>query len=328
MHVPSNNHIPFGLRKGRTYSAREVATGLACNCVCPGCGHPLVAKNAGSQRAAHFAHFRSNLQCEHPGETAIHRHAKQLIREKARLMLPTWRGTAQMPNPPVKRDLGGFLHAGRDVAIAGQLSQLQAIEVEKRHGDLQPDVSALDAEGPLWIEIRVAHAVGEAKMAAVQSDGTRMVEIDLSNVSIDEALDPARFEDLVLNDPHNRRWVSFPQASDDWRKSRADLLERVARIDRGYMANSLATTANGVGAAMPVNRVRVESRQEAPPSHAAIDSFVGRSIWHLGFAIGIVREKLAGGYGPIYVVAFEGGQLRSILLRDCASDWGFVEDAQ
>lgn len=36
---------PFGLRDGRLYAPADVPSGLACACVCPGCGAALIANH-------------------------------------------------------------------------------------------------------------------------------------------------------------------------------------------------------------------------------------------------------------------------------------------
>lgn len=97
--VKSNLRVPYGLRDGKMWAARDVPTGLACGCLCLGCQQPLVAKNQGSKHRPHFAHH-VDLACQGAFESSIHRRAKELIVEKGILMLPAWDGTEAMPNPP------------------------------------------------------------------------------------------------------------------------------------------------------------------------------------------------------------------------------------
>ena len=52
---------------GRAKHVREVPTGLACNCVCPGCGEPLEAVNAQAPRYKKRPHFRHVAHSELPG---------------------------------------------------------------------------------------------------------------------------------------------------------------------------------------------------------------------------------------------------------------------
>ena len=90
--------VPFGLRDGRMWLPREVSNGLACGCQRPNCGQPLLAKNAGARRRAHFAHHTDHT-CSGAFESAVHRMAKQLICEQLRLALPAWDGAEGMPTP-------------------------------------------------------------------------------------------------------------------------------------------------------------------------------------------------------------------------------------
>ena len=57
---------------GRLLHIGEVPSGLACNCVCPGCGRRMVAKK-GDVQAHHFAHNaqQDGRSCASAGETAL-----------------------------------------------------------------------------------------------------------------------------------------------------------------------------------------------------------------------------------------------------------------
>jgi hypothetical protein len=199
------------------WSARQVPSGLECGCVCPACNAPLIAKAQDSMsRRPHFAHYR-DTGCRAGFESAVHRMAKQLVQDRLRMYLPGWDGADDMTNPPQKFDDAGVLFTGRKVEFPAKQVRLEAAIQEQVRGDYIPDVSARDEDGELLIEIRVHHAVEGLKQRRVQSDGVRMIEIDLSRLTPEQVLDEAEFERQVLDEPRNSRWVSYPAATDAWR---------------------------------------------------------------------------------------------------------------
>lgn len=229
--------VPFGLRDGRMWLPREVPTGLACECRCPSCGQPLLAKNAGLRRQAHFAHHAASA-CSGAFESAVHRMAKQLICERLRLVLPVWNGAEGMPNPIEVRDDNGGKLRSKPVDFPARESRLHSAVAEIALQDYRPDVVAEDDEGELLIEIRVSHAVGDLKARNVRSEGRRMMEIDLSKVTPAQAEDPELFEQLVLEHPRNRTWIACPRATDAWRSSRDELHARLALRNRQIAADA------------------------------------------------------------------------------------------
>lgn len=230
--VPSKTRgfrVPFGVRDGRVWAPGEVVKGKACGCVCPGCGQLLVAKALTSRRRRpHFAHLGAT-DCHTGRETGIHLRAKQVIVERAEILLPAWDGDLlDMPNPPRARDEAGSLHEGRKVDYPAVRSALQDLETERRFGSYQPDVVAWDGVGELLIEIRVTHAVDDPKAARVKEHGRRMVEIDLSHLHRDTPHDPEAFDEAVLFDVSNRQWISCPDAVAEWQEAKCDLDRMVA----------------------------------------------------------------------------------------------------
>lgn len=228
--------VPFGLKAGRMLRVEEVPKGLACDCICPACGHALVAKAKDSRhRRPHFAHYR-DADCRTGFETTVHKAAKQLIADRLHVCLPAWDGDLDMPNPPVQQDDAGFSHLGRLVDYPAVRVPLVSVYLERARGDYIPDVTTRDAQGELLIEVRVSHAVDDLKRRWVQSEGIRMLEIDLSRLTLVQALEPLVFEREVLENTGNRVWISCPDATNAWRDSRDELRVHVQQVNREIAA--------------------------------------------------------------------------------------------
>lgn len=231
---PNDNtelRLPFGLREGRMWAPREVASGLACDCTCPACGSPLESRNKGSKHKAYFAHHSGNT-CHGAYESAIYRMAQQLICDRLRLTLPAWNGAEGMPNPPTATDSRGSRLLGKRVYYPSRSVQLRTAKTEPNIADYRPDVLAEDNEGELLIEIRVSDVVDDRKGRSLPPDGRRMMEIDLSGLSARQAEDPKTLEAMVLDRQRNRSWISCPPATERWRASRDELLARTTAKNR------------------------------------------------------------------------------------------------
>jgi len=162
--------------------------------------------------------------------------AKQLVAGHMRLKLPGWDGEPSMPNPPrLTDDAGQPLH-GRRVEFPSRMATLFDVLVEQSRDDYKPDVIATDDHGEIMIEVRVTHAVDDLKRRRVQSEGRRMIEIDLSRLPADVIYDESRLTQWVIEEESNRYWLSCPAATEMWRESHHDLkLALIARneeIDR------------------------------------------------------------------------------------------------
>ena len=215
----------------------QVATGLACGCICPCCGAAVMAKALDSRdRRPHFSHH-GRAGCSGGVESALHRMAKQVIADRRELRLPAWEGSPETPNPPTRVNQMGETVIGVAVELPARVVELAAVSVEARGvaADYRPDVLVRDSEGELLVEIRVSHRVDPLKQRRVQADGRRMLEIDLSKLPV-EGLDLAKLEYAVLYDPNNRHWLSHPAATDAWRSNWTNLKALVTAMDRGIAA--------------------------------------------------------------------------------------------
>jgi len=229
--------MPFALRDGRMVTPHQVVTGLACGCVCACCGAPVMAKALDSKdRRAHFSHH-GRAACSGGVESALHRMAKQVIADRRELLLPAWKGSPEMPNPPTRVNQMGETVVGVTVDFPPRVVELFAVAIEDRGvaADYRPDVLVRDREGELLVEIRVSHRVDPLKQRRVQADGRRMLEIDLSALPM-EGLDLTGLERAVLYGQNNRHWISHPAATAAWRTSWTNLKSLVAAMDRGIAA--------------------------------------------------------------------------------------------
>jgi hypothetical protein len=268
--------VPFGLKAGRMWSPKQVASGLQCGCICPACQAPLVAKAVDSEhRRPHFAHV-AETDCRAGYETALHKKAKQLLIDHAALLLPTWDGEEDMPNAPVLADDEGRWWSGARVEFPRRQVRLQNVRLEEAQGDYTPDVIAADDQAELLIEIRVSHAVDLLKRRRIQAEGKRLVEIDLSALAPDALHDEDRLIHAVLYEPSNRYWLSCPEATEAWRHAYRNLKARVAqrnqeialerqRLEEVRLAQlRTAEEAQAQRMAQQENRARFQEQQRAP----------------------------------------------------------------
>lgn len=167
----------------------DAGQGLACNCVCPGCGGALIARK-GQERKHTFAHYvdYSELCCRRSGETALHKFAKDLLNRERRLNLPPVN---------VSDDLGSIRVAD------GKVLEFDEVILEKRMDGFVPDVIARKGGHELHVEFFVTHPCGDEKIAKLKASGVSALEIDLS-----------RFRDCKLRDlgavilaKADRRWL-------------------------------------------------------------------------------------------------------------------------
>jgi hypothetical protein len=162
--------------------------------------------------------------------------AKQVICEATEILLPDWTGAGELENPPVALDIRGQAHEGRKIYIPARSAPLHRTEEEYRYADYIPDVRAMDDEGELLLEVRYRHPVDAVKLARVQSDGRRMIEIDLSSLEDEDIYDMERFRYLVLEDPSNRAWLSMPSSYEQWRASKRELEAMIAERNQQLTA--------------------------------------------------------------------------------------------
>jgi hypothetical protein len=181
--------LDFGLdRTGRMRGIVEVEQGLACNCECPECGSPLVARK-GAVRVHHFAH--RGASCTTGGETALHRMAKQIVADQRRLVLP-----------------------GQDTPTPYQDA---ALPDDMCWPGRRPDVVLWSDSATLHVEVTVTHRCGPEKLDEMVRKGIPTIELDLSQAYQRQRLGwtVEQLIDRLIHDPAIRRWLHLPEPASE-----------------------------------------------------------------------------------------------------------------
>lgn len=191
--------LVFALREGELLHVRDVATGKACQCVCPACGEPLIAVNQGTKRAPHFRHG-AHADCATGYESSLHLAGKEALLRLKTVMLPAFRKRLEV------RASDGTLFAETLTYPARTLEADSAWE-ELWMGRFRPDVVFQVKGVRLLIEVKVTHAVDEAKLEKVRALGISAIELDLSLIGPDALLSQQSFDAFVVSSPGFRQWL-------------------------------------------------------------------------------------------------------------------------
>lgn len=212
--------LTYGLREGILVSVLDVPRGKACACVCPACGDALVAKR-GTVVQPHFAHA-SGSECSAALETALHLGAKQILAERRQIVLPAVKVS--------------FYSTEREpITLAEErLYELEGVVLERRAGNVIPDVLAMIRGRPVAIEILVTHAVDVPKLQQLRRQGLSTVEIDLSAAA--RTVEMNELAALVVDGGPHKRWV-FNDAAE---RRHAQVLAEATRrpiVQRGFSSH-------------------------------------------------------------------------------------------
>ncbi|RWN54134.1 hypothetical protein [Mesorhizobium sp.] len=212
--------------------------GLKCACVCPGmCGSRLVARTMA--KTPHFAHHHRDA-CGGGPETALHKLAKQIIKERLTLFVPKRIAT----HGDVERVL-----PGREEIT------LESASLEFRDPQqIVPDLYVTSQGRKLFVEIAVTHPCDDEKILRIREHGIAAIEIDLSRLPRDAA--PDVVADVVIRSAP-RKWL-FNRAIDD----AVVELQKVATAARVAAENKLTADAKQKARAYAT---ALDSTMKSPP---------------------------------------------------------------
>ncbi|NAX45449.1 hypothetical protein CAG70_00290 [Photobacterium halotolerans] len=181
--------LKYGLRDNQLVHIDDVISGKACNCFCPGCLGPLLAKK-GRIREHHFAHIDSD--CQHGVESALHFLAKEVIEKSGQITL----AAVTLAFNSNREDL---------VVYPEQTVSIDRVEIERSEGGIRPDLILHVGTSQLLVEIYVTHKVDKAKRKYLRENLLSCIEIDLSKVPRD--IDIEALSSLILGNTDNKKWL-------------------------------------------------------------------------------------------------------------------------
>lgn len=185
----------MALHNGIPLHIDDAPSGLNCNCVCPACGAPLVARK-GKERTAHFAHH-SIRDCEFGYETSLHLLAKEIISKAKTIWLP-----------PVYIELP---HR-REELYKWQSIPITQVVLEKRFHNIIPDIIVYSGNAYFFIEIVVTHGIDDIKREKIRSSNISTLEIDLSDLN--QQITPDMLSDILLNQNQRKKWCYNRKANE------------------------------------------------------------------------------------------------------------------
>lgn len=169
---------------GELKTIDRVVSGKPCNCKCPNCGTPLVAKK-GQWVTHHFAHESLPEDIRSCQETALHETAKIIAAHLTNyLSVPERRQEYQSSEMMITQS--GLYRTHTDVVtiIPSALKRLsgRTEPIVPEISPYRPDARVETPSGEVFVEIHVTNPVSLEKAQAMQSADIAVLEIDFSKV--------------------------------------------------------------------------------------------------------------------------------------------------
>lgn len=212
--------LPFATRlsDGKLVSPDEVERGRACQCVCPGCNVEVIAKQ-GTERMWHFAHAKGE-KCVEGYEVSIHELAKQMLRQRMELLLPSL--TAKMSDI----DAYGQLLEEQVPVLESCLVKLEACKTGEYLGGVNVDAIGLLKGHKILIEVTVFHRLMPDKLARLAQTEIPSMQINLEQFQSRQA-NRSLLEKAIFEDENIRRWIYHPKLEIALNKAKEKLDERM-----------------------------------------------------------------------------------------------------
>lgn len=209
-------NLIFAVKNGMTVHIEDVESGIKCGCVCPACGKPLVAKK-GKKMMHHFAHHTGH-NCEYGYESSLHLAAKEILLETKRMVLPPV--YVSFPDSGKEDEL---IYPAKEI-------QIEKVELERRFGDVIPDVVVYAGGKHFFVEIYVTHCIDDKKLVKLKQANISTLEIDLSHR--DNTTSIEELKELLLYENEEKKW-KYNSVSEHYLQKFYSIAEKKRIVSRG-----------------------------------------------------------------------------------------------
>ena len=216
-------------------SPDEVPRGAACNCICPGCNKPVIARQ-GTEREWHFAHAKGDA-CQEGYEVSVHELAKQIIRQRCELLLPALDVSVSAT------DAFGQLLEEREHVLNSRRIHLDECWTGKQSGEATVDVIGRIRDREILVEITVFHRLMPEKLERLVSTGIASLQIDLAEFRVTQAT-RSQIEAAIFENERNRHWLYHPLIQDARQVARCRLDAKLADRQREWDERESARLAH------------------------------------------------------------------------------------
>lgn len=267
--------LPFARRLAdeRLVGPEEVPRGKTCNCVCPACSHPVVAKQ-GTEKTWHFAHAKGS-NCTQAYEKSVHELAKQMVRERKVVLLPAF--TVQLQG----RNMLGLPIMVEKRVFDARLIALDHCVSGHAIGNVTPDLIGERGGREILVEVTVFHRLMPEKQERLLELGSAVMEIDLRIFKTVQASRELLERELFENGA-NRRWLYHPRHAEVACTLEGNLKARIAESDVGILeAKRLKAEHDERGAARQAEQASRMGKQPCATSKPVGPTWLGRS-WRRG----------------------------------------------
>jgi hypothetical protein len=215
------SRIPFGIRKtdGLVVDVHEVSNGRACDCFCPSCKTPLIARQ-GSKKEWHFAHATMDTyestknSCEYSFFVSVVLMSKQVFTECRSLQVPEYK--LRLEGTGTYSRLQYFTER---TITPSRIIELDSCQIDAKIDGIKADILARVKDA--YLAIYLQHP--EKSVIAASNDDFHGLRIGV--LGIDLGLIPLVFnqsqcnnsgyksllEDFLFKRQQGKRWIYHPR---------------------------------------------------------------------------------------------------------------------
>jgi hypothetical protein len=219
-----NGNLFFGLQNGELKHISEVANGLRCECICPACNKRLIARNRGSKRMHHYAHYEGG-ECKYGFQTSIHLVAKDILEKCGRIKVP---GKSVHISVGLDDEFYNEVVSEKHDLFEEFYINIDKVFLEKKLHSFIPDVLIICGKKMLIVEIAVTHFVGREKLDKIKEARVSTIEIDLSNLRND--FNREDLESIIVEDLSLKSWLYNQYEQDLIPIKRSEMLKDLAKV--------------------------------------------------------------------------------------------------